>query len=59
MINTPVKDVKSLMNFVGENNSLKKTGGMDQMGNFGDVMSKTQGGLANSQMQAAKNSKSV
>lgn len=59
MINTPVKDVKSLMNFVGENNSLKKTGGMDQMGNFGDVMSKTQGGLANSQMQAAKNGKSV
>lgn len=59
MINTPVKDVKSLMNFVGEGNSLKKTGGMDQMGSFGDVMSKTQGGLANSQMQATKNSKSV
>lgn len=59
MTNTPVKDVKSLMNFVGGNSSLKKAGGMDQMGNFGDVMSKTQGGLVNSQMQSAKNSKTM
>lgn len=59
MTNTPVKDVKSLMNFVGGSNRLKKTGGMDQTGNFGDVMSKTQGGLAQGQMQAVKSSKTM
>jgi len=47
------------MNFVGGNSSLKKAGGMDQTGSFGDVMSKTQGGLANGQMQAAKSSKAM
>ena len=56
MTNTPVKEVSSLMDFVGGGSALKKTGGMDQMGSFGDVMSKTQGGLAKGQMQAAKSS---
>lgn len=59
MTNTPVKEVSSLMDFVGGGSALKKTGGMDQMGSFGDVMSKTQGGLAKGQMQAAKSSKSM
>lgn len=59
MTNTPVKDLKSLMNFVGGTSGSKKTGGMDQTGSFGDVMSKTQGGLANSQLQAAKSNKTM
>lgn len=59
MTNAPVKDVKSLMNLAAGNNSPKKTGGMDQTGSFGDVMSKTQGGLAKGQMQAVKSSKTM
>ncbi len=59
MTNAPVKDVKALMNFTGAGSSLKKAGGMDQTGSFGDVMSKTRGGLANGQMMAAKSSKTM
>ncbi len=52
MTNAPVKDVKSLMNFVS-GGGLKKTGGMEQAGSFGDVMNRARGGLANGQMQAS------
>lgn len=50
MTSAPVKDVSSLMNFVGGRN-LTKTGGTTQPGSFGDVMSKTQNGSSNNQSQ--------
>ncbi|MBD5546566.1 MAG: hypothetical protein HDQ97_04100 [Lachnospiraceae bacterium] len=50
MTSAPVKDVSSLMNFVGGRN-LTKTGGTTQPGGFGDLMSKTQSGSSNSQNQ--------
>lgn len=43
MRSTPVKDMGNLMNFVGTKN-LTKTGSMNQMGNFGDLMNKAKGG---------------
>lgn len=54
MTSAPVKDVSSLMNFIGGKN-LTKTGGTAQTGSFGDVMSKTQGGSPNSQNQTVTN----
>ncbi|MDE7287595.1 MAG: hypothetical protein K2N55_12245, partial [Lachnospiraceae bacterium] len=51
MTSAPVKDVSSLMNFVGGKN-LTRTGGTAQMGSFGDVMSRTQNGSSGSQNQA-------
>ncbi len=50
MTSAPVKDVNSLMNFVGGRN-LTKTGGMTQMQSFGDVMSRTRGNGAGAQSQ--------
>lgn len=50
MTSAPVKDVSSLMNFVGGKN-LTKTGGTTQPGSFGDVMSKTQNGSTDSPNQ--------
>lgn len=58
MTNAPVKDVKSLMNFLG-GGGLKKAGGADQAGSFGDVMNRARGGLANGQMQASVNTSRV
>lgn len=43
MRSTPVKDMGALMNFVGTKN-LTKTGGMNQVGGFGDLMNKAKGG---------------
>ena len=43
MRSTPVKDMGNLMNFVGTKN-LTKTGSMNQMGSFGDLMNKAKGG---------------
>lgn len=40
MTSTPVKSVDALMNFVGTKN-LTQTGGTNQTGSFGDLMSKT------------------
>lgn len=54
MTSAPVKDVSSLMNFIGGKN-FTKTGGTAQTGSFGDVMSKTQGGSPNSQNQTVTN----
>lgn len=51
MTSAPVKDVSSLINFVGGKN-LTKTGGTIQTGSFGDVMSRTQSGSQNAQNQA-------
>ncbi len=50
MTSAPVKDVSSLMNFVGGKN-LTKTGGTTQPGSFGDLMSKTQNGSTGSPNQ--------
>ena len=50
MTSAPVKDVSSLMNFVGEKN-LTKTGGMNQTDSFGDVMSRTRSGASGTQSQ--------
>lgn len=50
MTSAPVKDVSSLMNFVGGRN-LTKTGGTTQPGSFGDLMSKTQNGSTGGQNQ--------
>ena len=44
MMSTPVKSVGQLLNFVEGKNPPKMTGGMNQMGSFGDVMSRTQSG---------------
>ena len=54
MTSAPVKDVNSVMNFVGGNIPVK-TGTAGQTGSFGDLMSKTQSNLAGSrkQLQAA------
>ena len=43
MTSTPVKSVDALMNFVGAKN-LTQTGGTNQTGSFGDLMSKTASG---------------
>lgn len=45
MTSAPVKDVSSLMNFVGNvgTRNLKTTGGMNSASGFGDAMSKAQG----------------
>ncbi|MBQ8596546.1 MAG: flagellar hook-length control protein FliK [Lachnospiraceae bacterium] len=55
MTNAPVKDVSSLMNYVGSSRVMTKSG-MDQTGSFGDVMSRASGGSAESvaQTQSAK-----
>lgn len=54
MTSTPVKNVGQLLNFVEGKNPPKMTGGMNQMGSFGDVMSRTQsGGLGNQSQSAA------
>lgn len=45
MTNAPVKDVGSLMNYVGSSRAIAKNG-MDQMSNFGDVMSRASGSNA-------------
>ena len=50
MTSAPVKDVNSLINFVGGNNSTK-AGSANQAGSFGDLMSKTQSNLAGGQRQ--------
>lgn len=50
MTSAPVKDVSSLMNFVGGKN-LTKTGGMSQTDSFGDVMSRTRSDSSDSQSQ--------
>lgn len=50
MTSAPVKDVSSLMNFVGGRN-LTKTGGMNQTDSFGDVMSRTRSGSSDTQSQ--------
>lgn len=50
MTSASVKDVSSLMNFVGGRN-LTKTGGMNQMDSFGDVMNRTRSGGFGSQSQ--------
>ena len=42
MTNAPVKDVSSLMNFVGSSRAVTKSG-MDQTENFGDVMNRASG----------------
>ncbi len=51
MMSTPVKSVGQLLNFVEGKNPPKMTGGMNQMGSFGDVMSRTQSGGLGSQNQ--------
>lgn len=48
MTSAPVKNVDSLMNFVG-GNAFTKTGGTTQTGSFGDVMNRTRSGGTNSQ----------
>lgn len=55
MTNAPVKDVSSLMNYVGSSRAVAKSG-MDQTGSFGDVMSRASGGNTEpvKQMQSAK-----
>lgn len=50
MMSTPVKNVNQLLNFVG-GSQFTKTGGMNQAGNFGDVMSRAQNGRSGSQSQ--------
>ncbi len=52
MTSAPVKDVGSLMNYVG-GKMPAKTGGTTKAGSFGDVMSKTQSGSSDSKSQAA------
>lgn len=54
MTSAPVKNVNSLMNFVG-GKTLTKTGGTPQTGSFGDVMSKTQSGGSNGHNQTVAN----
>lgn len=44
MTSTPVKNVSALMNFVGGKNLTTQTGGTNQTGSFGDLMSKTTSG---------------
>ena len=60
MTSAPVKDVSSLMNYVGGKN-LTKTGGTDQMSSFGDVMSRTRDGNTglNSQSQVVSDQKTA
>lgn len=53
MTSTPVKSVGQLLNFTESKNPPKMTGGMNQMGSFGDVMSRTQSGGLGSQSQNA------
>ena len=50
MTSAPVKEVNSLMKFLGGNNPAK-TGTASQTGSFGDLMSKTRSNLAGSQKQ--------
>ncbi len=57
MMSTPVKSVGQLLNFVEGKNPPKMTGGMNQMGSFGDVMSRTQSGGLGSQNQNAATKK--
>lgn len=52
MTSASVKDVSSLMNFVGGRN-LTKTGITNQTGSFGDVMNRTRSGSFDSQSQIA------
>lgn len=58
MTSAPVKDVNSLMNFVGGKN-LTKTGGMNQTGSFGDVMSKARNESFGSSSQSVTGKQSV
>lgn len=51
MTSTPVKDVNSLMNFVG-GKPVVKAGSATQAGSFGDVMSRTQNNATDSKSQA-------
>lgn len=44
MTSTPVKNVSALMNFVGGKNLTTQTGGTNQTGSFGELMSKTTSG---------------
>lgn len=54
MTSTPVKNVGQLLNFVEGKSFPKTTGGMNQAGSFGDVMSRTQsGGLSGRNQNAA------
>ena len=50
MTSAPVKGVDTLMNFVGGKNSTQ-TGGTESVSSFGDVMSRTQSGVSNSDTQ--------
>lgn len=52
MTSAPVKDVGSLMNYVGGKTTVK-TGGTTKAGSFGDVMSKTQSGSLGTRSQTA------
>ena len=54
MTSTPVKNVNQLLNFVG-GSQFTKTGGMNQTGNFGDVMSRAQSDRSGSQSQNVTN----
>ena len=54
MTSTPVKNVNQLLNFVG-GSQFTKTGGMNQTGNFGDVMSRAQSDRSGSQSQNVSN----
>ncbi len=58
MTSTPVKDVNSLMNFVGGKN-LTKAGGMNQTGSFGDVMNKARNESFGSGSQSVTGKQSV
>ena len=65
MTNAPVKDVGSLMNYVGSSRVVTKSG-MDQTSNFGDVMNRASGNSAdqvketqNAQEQTAKTDSSL
>lgn len=55
MTNAPVKDVGSLMNYVGSSRAMTKSG-MDQMSNFGDVMNRASGSSAD-QIKSAQGAK--
>lgn len=50
MTSAPVKGVGALMNFIGEKNPTQ-TGGTESVSSFGDVMSRTQNGVSNSDTQ--------
>lgn len=52
MTSAPVKDVGSLMNYVG-GKAPAKTGGTTKAGSFGDVMSRTQSGSLGAKSQTA------